>query len=676
MAGKVQKNQVSLKEEGENLVLGGRFRPDFSRPLATLGGPGIRAFAVNDPLGNADEFYCALCEPGIYIRHEKIDKLIDMMPRGIRLPHASSPIRMKDGRHYQAIIFDNAGARPIMERYPDGVVPERDLVHKIIPDLIQCLVDLHPGAVAHRGIRPEAILVRPDGEVVLDQCVIHLPGEQQPEVYESIPAALAVPGGRGDGVPSDDYHAFGVAILHMVSGEAPGSHLDAVECQAQRITRGSYATLVNRRRFSSALQALLIGTMADDASRRWTVENLKAWVSGHWDMPRPTTGGIRAARPFLFLNRDYHSPELLAWAFQNNPADAAQAITSGRVDKWVRNVLEDNQAADLIENSLGMYEGDNDGADSEMQQLVSRICMALDPAGPLRYRNLVITPSGIPGTIWTAFREGDKARLGELHELMGTTLLNHWQATGSRSVKSALPNLVNASIKSIMYEAHRPGFGLERALYELLPQTACLGDDMTAFCPMLPGDVLVALEQLAATRPGSELQIDRHAAAFILAKDRSADGLIRAIGKKHPTRVEELVAVGDLLAYLQRTFMGRPLPRLTGALANALTPATKDISSKVRRMVLAQIIEKFSGSGSISDLVRELNIKQTIAQDLRERAQARQRLKSIDKLIEIGSSNSRTKALLAQRRGYRYARLLSMSVAFTTVFYFAMYEML
>lgn len=676
MAGNVQKTQVSLKQEGENLVLGGRFRPDFSRPLADLGGPGIRAFAVNDPLGNADEFYCALCDPGIYVRHEKINKLIDLMPRGIRLPHASSPVRLQDGRHYQAIIFDNAGARPIMERYADGFVPERDMVHKVIPDLIQCLVDLHPGAIAHRGIRPESILVRPDGEVVLDQCVIHLPGEQQPEVFESTSAALAVPGGRGDGSPSDDYFAFGVAILQMVTGQMPGDHLDAVECQAQRITRGSYATLVNRRRFSSALQALLIGTLADDANRRWTVENLKAWASGHWDMPRPTTGGVRAARPFLFMDRDYHSPELLAWAFQNSPADAAQAITNGRVDKWVRNVLEDNQAADLIENSLGMYEGDSEGSDAEQQQLVSRICMALDPSGPLRYRNLVITASGVPGAIWTAFREGDKARLDELHELMSTTLLNHWQATGARSVKAALPNLVNASIKSIMYESHRPGFGLERVLYELLPETACLGDEMTPYCALMPGDVLAALEELAANRPGSELQIGRHAAAFLLAKDRSMDGLVRAIGKKHTTRVEELVAAGDLLAFLQRTYLNRPLPRLTRALADALSPATKDITSKVRRMVLAQKIERYSDSGSLSDLVRELNIKRTIAQDMREHAEARQRLKSIDRLIEIGTSNSRAKAILAQRRGYRYARLLSMSVAFMTVFYFAMYEML
>jgi hypothetical protein len=670
------KPKITLVDERNGLVLGDRFQIDPSRSLPHLAIQGAQACVVHDAMGNSDEFYCLLCEPGTYVRHGMIRELAEINPRRTRLPHAASTIRLKDGRHFFAIIFDNAQARRVTEHYGSAAIPERDLVQEILPAAIQCLLDMNQKMICHRSIRPENMLINPNGEALVDQCVVHLPGERQPDFCEPVLSSLAIPGGRGEGVPADDYFALGATALQLVSGKEPGAELSDTELQAKRIIRGSYTTLVDRRKFSSAIQALLAGTLADEAHRRWSMEDMKAWAAGHWDMPRPTTGGRRAPRPFFFMDRDYHSPELLAWAFQENPVEAAVAIQTRRVEKWMRNVLEDNQAADLVESSVGMYEETLEEATSDTHELVTRVCFALDPNGPLRYRNLVITPSGIAGAIWTAFAEKDEARLSDLEELMKATLLGHWQATGSRTVKTALPLFVTTTIKSIMVERERPGFGLERVLYEMLPQAACLEEITKSTNPVTLGDLLLAMDRLAEKDPDAGLTIGRHMAGFIMAKDKGSETTVRALSAHHPGKAEELTSIGDMLAYLQRNFLRISAPNLTRALGERLKPAASQISSRLRRMVITEKIEALSGGGDLTAFVKELDVKATLARDAAEKVEAGERLEAIDRLITIASSNGAAQNLLAKKRGYRYARLLSMSVSFLTVFYFAMFEMI
>lgn len=676
MAKKDNKPKITLVDERNGLVLGGRFRIDPSRPLHHLSIPGAAACSVHDELGNSDEFYCLLVEPGNYVRQGMIQSLAEVNPRHLRLPLAAATVRLTDGRHFFAVVFDNAKARPVLEHYGQKAVPERDLVQTILPAAIQCLLDMNPKTLCHRSIRPETILINPDGEVVLDQCVVHLPGEHQPEYCEPVLSALAIPGGRGEGLPADDFFALGATALYLVSGKTPGEGLSETELQAKRILKGSYTTLVDRRKFSSATQALLAGTLADEAHRRWTAEDMKAWAAGHWDMPRPTAGGRRAPRPFFFMDRDYHSPELLAWAFQENTVEAARAIQSRRIEKWIRNVLEDSQAADLVENSAGMYDDIGDEATSEAHELVTRVCFALDPNGPLRHRDLVITPSGIAGALWSAFADRDDARLADLEELMNSNLLGHWQTTGSRTVRTALPLFVTTTIKSIMVERQRPGFGLERILYEMLPAVGCLEESIRATNAITPGDLLLALDRLAEKDPEAGLSIGRHIAGFVMAKDKGAETTVRALSNRHPGKAEELTAIGDLLAYLQRNYLRISAPHLTSALGNALKPACEQISSRLRRMVLTEKIETLSRTGDLTEMVKDLDIRATLSRDAAEKIAAAERLQAIDRLIEIASSNGTAQTILATKRGYRYARLFSMSISFVTVFYFAMFELI
>ncbi|WP_416898933.1 MAG: hypothetical protein ACMVY4_04165 [Minwuia sp.] len=667
---------ITVMDEANGLLLGGRFTPDLSRPLPHLSMQGAQAFAVEDENGNAEDYYCVLCAPGTYVRHSAIQTLIEKTPRHMRLPHACATVRLKDGKHFFAIVFDHARARPLLTAYGGKTVPERDLSLKVLPDIITCLLDLSGPSLAHRGLRASNVLLAADGDVILDQCVIHLPGEGQDAAHEPPISAQASPGGRGEGAPSDDYFALGVLTMELLTGKVPGTGVAPSTFWGHRILRGSYSTMLDRRKFTTAIQALLAGTLVDESHRRWAAGDLRAWAGGHWDMPRNTGTGRRANMPFLFEGRDYHSPELLAWAFHGNITEASRAIVAGRVEKWVRNVLEDSRASDFIEASRRPYLPGDELSEYDACELVCRICMALDPNGPLRFRNLVVPPTGIPGLIWTALNARDQDRLDSLDHLLGTNLLTQWQEVGGRAVRAALPNFVTSSITSIMAERSRHGFGLERVLYETLPKSACIGAQIADAMPLTLADLLLALERKAQSDPNTVAELDRHVVAFILTKDRNTEATIRAAYAPGLSDIEQLTAIGDVLGMVQRNHCNVTCTGLTRAVSEAMKPAMHNLRSKVRRMVLQQKIDKLAEGGDLSALVRELDVKHELKNDEDEFHAARARIKAIEQLIEVASTHGYARTVLAQKRGYRYARLFSNSIAFVTVFYFSMLELL
>ena len=667
---------VTVLDEGPDLLLANRFRPLFDQRLPHLSRPDAEAVAVADELGNEELFFCLLCGPEAYIRHDTLLELAERTPRRIRLPHAAGAVRRKDGKHVYAIIFDQAKARPLSQFYGDKPVPEKDLTLKILPSIVTCLTDMNQRSLCHREIRPDTILVGAEGEVILDQCVIGLPGESQPFVYEPLQTCMSTPGARGAGSPTDDVYALGVTALSLAVGHLQSDRLTREEVVNGKIQQGTYQFLLRRRKFSSALQSFFAGTLADRSRQRWTLEDLKAWAGGHWDMPRPSSGSPRAARPIQFKGRDIFCPDLLAWAFHDAPEDAATAILNQRTEKWIRNVVEDNQAADAVANARRIHELASVTENVDIHETVARACLALDPRGPMRFRSLVLSPSGLAGAIWHSFISNDQTMQDDLGRLLSSPLLVDWQGTGTRRVRTALPAFVTNTIKTIMVERGKPGFGLERLLYETLPWAPCLAESVRQSIARTPADLLLALDRLSATDPKKCLEIDKHMAGFILAKDKSAEGPVRSLSFPHPTESEALTARADLLAYTQRNFFPPPLVNLSLAIGAAVRPTMDVIQSRVRRMVIVQKIEAQSKTGDISALIRDLNLAQTLKQDKEEFKGARERLETIERLIEIASSNGRAQAILAQKRGYRYAKLFSMSVSFLTVFYFSMVELL
>jgi hypothetical protein len=197
---------------------------------------------------------------------------------------------------------------------------------------------------------------------------------------------MAQPSGRGVGTTADDLYALGITILLLFMGRNPLRQLDDEAVLQAKIDRGTYPALVGTSRISLNLMEPLRGMLADDPKQRWSLNDLELWLSGRRLSPRQPQVPRKASRPFDFSGTLYWHCRGLARAFARNTAAAVPLIDSGELDRWLRRSLGDE----------------------------SRACLALDPAGPIRYKQKAVMVDGFGAALADAFvrNEGYQA-LGE-----------------------------------------------------------------------------------------------------------------------------------------------------------------------------------------------------------------------------------------------------------------------
>lgn len=88
----------------------------------------------------------------------------------------------------------------------------------------------------------------------------------------------------------------------------------------------------------------------------------------------------------------------MAQALFENVPEAVKVIESGGLEKWVTRSLGDEERAKTLSEMVQQLK--ESGTTAHYQdQLVTRACMALDPAGPIRYRGVSVMPGGIAGML-------------------------------------------------------------------------------------------------------------------------------------------------------------------------------------------------------------------------------------------------------------------------------------
>lgn len=663
-------------DDGSGLILEGRYRIDLSKPLRELDRPDARAYAVDDRLGPSDETFALLCPPDTFVRHHVIEVLIERPPKRLRAPLAAQTVRLQDDKHFLAIIFNHRQARPIDGGPGRPPLAEAEVATRIIPALAALAGELQQRSITHRAIRPATILIDATGEVIVDQCVVGMPGAGQSAAFEPLASHGVAPDARGDGTIGDDVYAIGATALELVSGAAAGGDLGNDELFALKMLRGSYDALLRRRKFSTGMQSMFAGIFQDDPDKRWGAEQLQRWVTGLGEVARVATGGRRATRPFVFRDVEYSSPQLLAWAMHRHPEQALPHILSSRVEKWVRNVLMDDQAADVIRNGLNLYGAAKSGSSRDKAELLSRVILALDPTGPLRYGSLSVTASGFGAALWSAYRQNREQQLAEFADIFKSTLLDDWISLGGRLIRTGMPSSKISSLRSTLKNARRKGGGLERALYELLPRIPCMSHPLAGDMPRTPGELMQALDRQAAKGKNDGFDLDRHVAGFLATQDRSLEKGLRMLEAQSGSDAGTLVAIARFLADLQRLHYPHPVPSLTRAFAETLRPAIRELRSRVRRQVIEKKVESLAKRGNLDALLTELSLDSVIERDQAEYEAAVDEYRHLEAIIAGLSDNGPMHRLVATRRGYHYARLFSFSAAFLTGFYYTMQAML
>ena len=170
--------------------------------------------------------------------------------------------------------------------------------------------------------------------------------------------------------------------------------------------------------------------------------------------------------------------------------------------------------------AAALAEGGDNGLAGHDERLVARVCIALDPAAPVRYKGFAAAVDGFGPALVAAFR--GRGSVQQIAEAMGGGCRNSGSRPSPASSPSTCPSSRAFERLRLHLEDRRPGFGIERIAYELNPMLHCLSPAIETDYVIDAGDVLAALERARSRRAGDDFSVDRHIAAFISARYRQA----------------------------------------------------------------------------------------------------------------------------------------------------------
>ena len=648
-------------------VLDGRYRVLIGSRLPELDLGGAEAVAVRDDRSPGDALFARVCPPHGIPRLDIVNNLKHMREAKLLRPLEWGAVHWPGSSEARvAIVFQRPDHGPFLAPGSDHLpaMQTEEIRKCVLAPACLTLGFLNQRGLTHRGIRADNIFW--DGptrtSVMLGDCVTHPPAAMQPVIYEPIGSAMTPPLGRGKGSIRDDFYALGVTILVLATGKLPLVGVEDTEIINLKLKRGSYAALMDGTRPPFGLRELLRGLLSDNPEERWGLEQLEQWMAGglRSAVQEARVGAVE--RPFEFAGMEFSNFRALAHSFGAKWQQAGKAIEDPAFEKWLGRGANDGPTSERVSQLLTLR------ADSDKigPLQVSKACMLLDPAGPMRLKGLSTMPSAMGPVLADAFARGDKETIDLIGEcITGGHAVQWYQMQSARD-----QILFESDIKDLrqMQQLLRhtgPGYGIERCLYMLNPHYPCRSRLLQGHHVADVRTLLPTLEKLIARSGELPTIVDRHLTAFIASRikaniDRLLSALEVAQGDAFLTKLGML----SVFAAVQAKHGPAHLPHLSGWLARELEPAINRFHGKSLRDQMRKRLEALAGGGSLVDLHNCLNNDSALKRDEAGRKKAMREFAAAGR--EIAQLESKEFHDSAQRLGWRIASGISGSIAFIT----------
>jgi eukaryotic-like serine/threonine-protein kinase len=166
--------------------------------------------------------------------------------------------------------------------------------------------------------------------------------------------------------------------------------------------------------------------------------------------------------------------------------------------------LNDETVVENLNRVAGSAQAIQASPKADDARLVTRICMALDPAAPLRHKGFSTHIDGIGPTLAMGFT---KEHVREnITAFINGRFLPQWMALQSRTKSEILQIYSILEKLPALLTQPGPGFGIERCLYELNPYAHCMSQMIDHLYITRPEELVSALEAVAH---GNELPPSR-----------------------------------------------------------------------------------------------------------------------------------------------------------------------
>ncbi len=649
---------------GTALTLEGRVDIYPELPLPEHNTSGGKAYAARLRGDARADLLAIVCTSGLPARFDLVNAMRTVDDKSVlRLREGGTLYWPSQNAYYYALAYE----KPLAPRYwasndeTRAPMSEDFVNHYFIAPLIGALAEFQRTGIAHGAIRLTNIFWREGGVTPpqLGECLSAPAGLDQPVLYETIERALSQPLGRGAGAHVDDCYALGVALALVVLGHNPMQGMDDRAIVQAKMERGSFNAFVGNRRLASSHIELLRGLLTDDARQRWTASDLEQWQTGRRLTPKSTDAGRRASRHISVGGKEYWQLRPLASGLAANVSEAVKLIEDGSIGKWLQRSFGDEERAGDVDEAISLLKESSKTAHYE-DRLVTRVCMALDPPAPIRYRGLSVMPSGIAAMMAEAVLTGKNAQV--LSEIITNQFVTFW-VNMQKEVKTDLVPLAQQleRIRSVI-EKTAYGNGIERATYELNPALPCLspmlrGQHVTGAKKMLP-----ALERVASQPNRPPEPMDRHIAAFLIVRDKRSEILFAAMAPGESS-VRRGLALLTLFGEMQYRYGPDQLPALAGWLLPLVEPGIKRFLSKPLREKVRRQAREAVEQGNLSALARQVDDPKRIERDEQEFIMARRMYADIQNEMKEIEKKLGQREILAKEIGRPVAASLASLLA-------------
>ncbi|MER2519542.1 MAG: serine/threonine protein kinase [Bdellovibrionales bacterium] len=637
-----QSPQSSANPHG-GIALGTRVEIFPHTPLPEFDTIGGTAFACRFKGGEeAADLVAVLCNKGLQPRADVITSMRSIDHASLLRLLESGVAQWSNEPVSRAFAF--AYQRPLASRFKQSIdethtpLSEDALNHHFVAPMISALQELARVGLVHGGIRPTNIFWRLGSATApqLGECLSSPPGYDQPALFEPIERAMSLPMGRGSGDALDDCYAFGVTLALMILGHNPLQGVDDKTITQMKIERGSFATLVGNKRLPATYIELLRGLLADEPRLRWNAADLEQWQSGRRLTVKNADIGRHASRAISFAGREYWQIRPLAAALAAHVPEAARILENGHLEKWLRRALGDEIKANDLDEARKSLKESGKSAHYE-EQLVARACVALDPSSPIHYRGITLLPTGIAGMLVEMVTAGNSANIQILSEIISSQLITFWIEMQKEAKTDLVPLGQQYERMRALLEKTTFGNGVERILYELNPSLPCFSPLIRAHYVISPKSLLAALEHVAATNRSRE-PIDRHIAAFLLARGHRNELLFEAIAAPDSSS-RRGVALLTVFSELQFRYGPDALPNLAQWILPMLEPATQRFLGKRMKESLRATMKESANKGDLGKMLQLVDDPKRIERDQQDFLAAR--LLYLSTLKEINTLETR-----------------------------------
>jgi len=607
--GNLSKMQCQLKE---------RYIINYAEPLEYLDMNGGKAYRVNDRIDKERRLFALICGKETTARHSLLPYIKSIKaPNLLNLIEYGVVTEPENNTKVMALIYQQPLGGKVVDDSNRPFVNDENKTISFLSDMLTALQTLHSYGITHRAIRIDNLFYLDDTKekIVLGDCVGGFPAYYQPSVYESVESLMAKKEGRGNGSSKEDIYSLAVTSLFLFLGKENNIDLSAPELVSLKMKKGSYTLLSGQDKIPIMLANILRGLLNDDPDLRWNISHTQNLLTNKPAKISHSTTVDTTKKAFNIGGQKYYTQRDVAFGIFQNPKEAYELYTSGKIIDWIKNGLENEELAMSLEKAI------KNTADSSQNYdiVIAKICIFLAPRFPVILGSTILFPSAISKAIYFASIHDED--LNDYSKICNSDLMRLWYLNQT-DVRTP------GNISEIKNYVNNPsiGFGLDRIMYEFDDDIPCISKLVDNDYVCTPSRVLRVLNN--NYNNSQEKPYDSNLITYLRCKmGKKLDGILTDINSK--IKALEASAILRLYTTMQNKYGPQQLPKLAQWLSICSMPLIKSYHNLKYQRFLEKELIKVNKSGKLHEMLDLLENEEARKKDNTEYNIARKTVKKL-----------------------------------------------